>query len=182
VILLRQGDTSARIGALSPNRKVPALIDGEVVVFESIAILEYLAERAPQLWPEAPAARAHARSIAAEMHAGFAALRSRCPMNLKRRPAPLDLDAEVKANVERIVALWADCRARFGAGGAFLFGRFTNADAMYAPVVARFLSYQVPVPADAKAYMEAVTATPMWQEWLRGAMAETAAIDDYDRL
>jgi glutathione S-transferase len=182
VIYLRHDDTSARIRAVSPNGKVPALIDGETVVFESIAILDYLAERAPELWPSQPAPRAHARSISAEMHAGFQALRSRCPMNLKRKPAPLAIGPEVEADVRRIVTLWADCRERFGAGGEFLFGRFTNADAMYAPVVNRFEAYAIPVPAEARRYMAAVQATPMWQEWHRGAMAETEAIHAYDTL
>lgn len=182
VVFLRQPDTASRIKALSPNGKVPALIDGPTVVFESIAILEYLAERVPTLWPEDAGARAQARSISAEMHAGFAALRSRCPMTLKREPAPVALGDDVKANVARLVEIIGGTRERFGAGGAFLFGRFTNADAMLGPVVNRFHVYAIPVPAAVRGYMDAVMATPMWAEWRRGAAAETQAIADIDAV
>lgn len=182
IVPLRQADTSARIFAQSPSGKVPALIDGGLVVFESIAVLEYLAERAPELWPADRAARAHARSICAEMHAGFVPLRNRCGMNMKRKSSPIALDAAVQANVDRIVAIWLDCRARFGEGGAFLFGRFTNADAMYAPVVSRFHTYAVPVPPVARAYMDAVMATPAWREWEAAGLAETQVIADIDEI
>jgi glutathione S-transferase len=180
VIWLRQADTKERTRALSPNAKVPALIDGPVVAFESIAILEYLAERAPSLWPDEAAARAYARSACAEMHAGFAALRNRCPMNIKRAPASIALADDVKADLERIISLLTTCRERFGAGGAFLFGRFTNADAMFAPVVSRFHAYDIPAPRDVRAYMDEVMATPMWREWERGALAETRVIGPID--
>ena len=176
VIWLRQADTKERIRALSPNAKVPTLIDGPVVVFESISILEYLAELAPSLWPEEPAARAYARSVCAEMHAGFAALRNRCPMDIERAPASIALADDVKADVERIISLLTTCRARFGSGGAFLFGRFTNADAMYAPVVSRFHTYDIPVPGVVRAYMDEVMATPMWREWEGDALAEKHVI------
>ena len=182
VVWLRQPDTGAHIRALAPNGKVPALIDGPVVVFESIAILEYLAERTPTLWPESAAARAHARSVSAEMHSGFAALRSHCPVNIKRAPSPIALPEPVMADITRIVFLLTDCRARFGAGGAFLFGRFTNADAMYAPVVNRFHAYAIPVPDIVRTYMNAVMATTMWKEWARDALAETQAIDAIDAV
>jgi glutathione S-transferase len=182
VIWLRQPDTKERMRALSPNAKVPALIDGPVVVFESISILEYLAERAPTLWPDDAAARAHARSICAEMHAGFAALRTRCPMNIKRAPARIALADEVEADVERIIASLTTCRARFGGGGAFLFGGFTNADAMYAPVVNRFHAYDIPAPPVMRTYMEAMMATPMWQEWQRQALAEPHVIGPIDAV
>lgn len=181
-IWLRQPDTSARITAQSPNGKVPALIDGDVVVFESIAVLEYLAERAPELWPSERAARAHARSISAEMHAGFVPLRNRCAMNMRRKPAPIALAPDVEANIARIVAMWTDCRARFGEGGDFLFGRFTNADAMYAPVVSRFITYAVAVPPAARAYMDGVMATPAWQEWEEIALAESEGIAYIDEI
>lgn len=182
MVWLRQPETPALIRARSPNGRVPALIDGDLVVFESIAVLEYLAELAPGLWPQDRAARAHARSICAEMHAGFVPLRNRCSMNMKRAPAPIALDADVEANVDRIVAMWTDCRTRFGAGGDFLFGAFGNADAMYAPVVSRFHSYGVPVPPGVRAYMDAVMATPAWLEWEAAALAETQAIAETDAI
>jgi glutathione S-transferase len=182
VIWLRQPDTKARMRALSPNAKVPALVDGAVVVFESVSILEYLAERAPSLWPDDAAARAHARSVCAEMHAGFAALRNRCPMNIKRAPAKIALGGEVEADVARIIASLTTCRTRFGSGGAFLFGQFTNADAMYAPVVNRFHAYDIPAPPVLRAYMEAMMATPMWQGWQRGALAESHVIGPIDEV
>ena len=114
------------------------------------------------------------------MHAGFAALRNACPMNIKRPPSPLAVSPDVQADVDRIMAIWTDCRERFGAGGDFLFGRFNNADAMYAPVVNRLHVYALPVPPVARSYMDAVMATPMWQEWEAAARAETHAIADHD--
>lgn len=182
MVWLRQPDTRARILAYGASGKVPLLVDGDVVVFESIAILEYLAEMAPHLWPDEPAARAHARSIVAEMHASFAPLRRRCAMSTKRRPSPIALDAEVQADIDRIVRIWTETRARFGAGGPFLFGRFGNADAMYAPVVSRFHVYAIAVPPEARAYMDAVMAHPAWLEWHRGAAGETMAIEDIDAI
>lgn len=182
IVWLDQAGTAAAIGAISPNGRVPALIDGDLVICESIAILEYLAEQAPGLWPADRAARAHARSICAEMHAGFAALRNRCSMNIKRRPAPIALDADVRADVARIVAIWADTRARHGAGGPFLFGTFTNADAMFAPVVSRFHAYAIPVTPAARAYMDAVMAFPAWKEWEAAALDEGHAIARTDAI
>jgi len=123
--------------ARSPAGKVPILQDGDVTVWESLAILEYVAEKFPDagLWPRDAAARAHARAIASEMHAGFVPLRRQCPMNMWRPVKKLELSAETAANVPRIDAMWSGCRARFGHDGPFLFGRFSAADAMYAPVV-----------------------------------------------
>src|SRR6202035_2794343 len=127
--------STARILAKSPSGKVPALVDGPVQVWESLAILEYLAETVPgaMLWPHDKAARAHARTISNEMHAGFLPLRRQCPMNMRRPVKKRALDAEAQQNVARIDAIWRECRARFGGGGAFLLGAFTAADAMYAP-------------------------------------------------
>jgi glutathione S-transferase len=166
---------AARVGRISGTGKVPVLLDGAVHVWESLAILEYLAEKFPaaKLWPEDPAARAHARAIAAEMHAGFLPLRRHCPMNVGRPPKKLELTVEAAANVQRIDAMWRDCRARFGKGGPFLFGSFGAADAMYAPVVSRFHTYAVEVGASARAYMDAVMALPAWREWQAGALRET---------
>jgi glutathione S-transferase len=168
-------DFKQRVGEVSGTGKVPALIDGDIQVWESLAILEYLAERFPDagLWPRDVAARAHARAVANEMHAGFTALRGHLPMNLSRPVIKRALTPDVEANVRRIEALWADCRSRFGSGGPFLFGGFGAADAMYAPVVARFRTYGVGVGETPKAYMDAVTALPAWKEWQAAALKET---------
>jgi len=174
VIPLNAPDFKERLLRISGTGKVPTLIDGEVRVWESLAILEYLAETIPAagLWPADRAARAYARAIASEMHAGFVPLRRQCPMNLWRPVKKLALDAYAAADVRRIDAMWADCRARFGAAGPFLFGAFTAADAMYAPVVSRFYTYAVEVGAASRAYMDAVMALPAWQEWRAAALKE----------
>lgn len=174
VISLDAADFKARVGTISGTGKVPALADGGVKVWESLAILEYLDEKFPhaRLWPAEAAARAHARAIAAEMHAGFVPLRRHLPMNMWRPVILRDLTPEVQANVRRIEAMWTDCRTRFGAAGAFLFGGFGAADAMYAPVVSRFHTYGVEVAPAARAYMDAVMALPAWREWRTAALAE----------
>jgi glutathione S-transferase len=174
VIPLNAPDFKARVGQISGSGKVPALADGDVHVWESLAILEYLAEKFPgaRLWPADRAARAHARAIASEMHAGFLPLRQACPMNMWRPVKKRDLDGDVLANVRRIDALWADCRARFGSGGPFLFGAFGAADAMYAPVVSRLHTYAVEVGSAARDYMAAVMALPAWAEWKGAALKE----------
>ena len=171
------------VGATSGNAKVPLLIDGAIHVWESLAILEYLAERFPAagLWPADAAARAHARAIASEMHAGFAALRSHLPMNIARKVIARPLTPDVAANLARIEAMWADCRARHG--GPFLFGaRFGAADAMYAPLVSRFHTYDVAVAPATRAYMEAVMALPAWRQWAAAAVEEpwVVAEDEVD--
>ncbi len=175
VISLDAADFKARVGAVSGTGKVPVLIDGDVRVWESLAILEYLAEKFPDagLWPADVAARAHARTIANEMHGGFLPLRRHLPMNMWRPVIKRDLTAEADANVRRIEAMWADCRARLGQGGPFLFGRYGAADAMYAPVVARLHTYGVDVGAGTRAYMDAVMALPAWREWHAAALKET---------
>ena len=159
---------------VSGSGKVPTLIDGEIKVWESLAILEYLADKFPDrnLWPADTAARAHARAVSSEMHAGFQALRSACAMNMWRPVMKRELKPDVASNVARIDALWSDCRARFGKGGPFLFGKFGAADAMYAPVVSRFHTYGIDVGAAARAYMEAVMALPAWAEWKAAAVKE----------
>ena len=174
VISLDASDFKARVGQISATGKVPALADGQTQVWESLAILEYLAEKFPQagLWPAEPVARAHARSIAAEMHAGFLPLRRHYPMNIwrpvrRREPVP-----EVVEHISRIDAMWTDCRTRFGQAGPFLFGAFGAADAMYAPVVSRFHTYDVDVGPVARAYMEAVLGLPAWAEWSAAAKQE----------
>ena len=174
VISLSATDFKTRLSKVSGTGKVPALVDGDVHVWESLAILEYLAEQYPHagLWPADAAPRALARAIAAEMHAGFSALRRHLPMNMWRPVRPRQLTPEVKANVRRVEEIWIDCRARYGTGGPFLFGPFGAADAMYAPVVARFHTYAVEVAEAARKYMDAVTALPAWVEWRAAALAE----------
>src|SRR5712671_7527527 len=164
--------------ALSPAGKVPILQDGDVTVWESLAILEYVAEKFPDagLWPRDAAARAHARTIASEMHAGFVPLRRQCPMNMWRPVKKLELSPETAANVARIDAMWSDCRARFGNGGPFLFGGFGAADAMYAPVVSRFHTYEVDLPAACRAYSDTVLALPALREWIAAAERERESL------
>jgi glutathione S-transferase len=174
VISLDAKDFKAQVTKVSGTGKVPALADGGVHVWESLAILEYLAEKFPQahLWPADPPARAQARAIAAEMHAGFVPLRRELPMNMWRPVKPRQLTPEAAANVARIDAMWTDCRNRFGAGGPFLFGAFGAADAMYAPVVSRFHTYGVTVGPVSRAYMDAVMALPAFAEWRAAALRE----------
>lgn len=176
VLPLYQPGSREQVLKYSPTGKVPVLIDGDIAIWESLAILEYLADRYPQakLWPADVAARAHARAISSEMHAGFVDLRSHCPMNMRRdRSRKRELTPGVQANVDRIDALWRDARARFGKGGPFLFGAFSNADAMYAPVVSRFASYAIPVSDASRTYMDAVMALPAWKEWEEAGRVET---------
>jgi glutathione S-transferase len=174
VIPLYEPGSREQILKYSPAGKVPVLIDGDAIIWESLAILEYLADKFPaaHLWPADAKARGHARAVASEMHAGFQALRRNCPMNLWLPPKPRPQGDEVMADVARIEALWSDCRVRFGGGGSFLFGTFGAADAMYAPVVARFHSFGIPVGAGVRAYMDAVMALPAWAEWRAAAMQE----------
>jgi glutathione S-transferase len=174
VISLDGKDFKQRVTRISGTGKVPALADGQVQIWESLAILEYLAEKFPdaRLWPAEPAARAHARAIAAEMHAGFVPLRRALPMNMWRPVMRRELAPDVQSNVRRIEAMWTDCRTRHGADGPFLFGSFGAADAMYAPVVSRFHTYDVEVNAVARGYMAAVMALPAWGEWRAAALRE----------
>ena len=180
VISLGDPDFRARVMLHSPAGKVPVLIDDGVVVWDSLAIVEYVGEKFAdaQVWPRSPVARAHARAICAEMHAGFAPLRTTFPMNCNARFAPALLSRPVRRDVERIVALWTDCRARFGGDGAFLFGGFSAADAFFAPVTRRFVTYGVALPPVAAAYVAAVDALPSMQQWLSDARSETTFLDD----
>ncbi len=161
---------------------MPALIDGGVTVWDSLAIIEYLNEKFPdkKLWPQDGAARALARSVSAEMHSSFQGLRSECGMNVRRKPGKRDLSEQAVADIARVQQIWADCRARYGKGGPFLFGAFTAADAMYAPVVSRFLSYAIDVTPATRAYMDAVTALPAWAEWTEAARAESWVIEKFE--
>jgi glutathione S-transferase len=174
VVSLEATDFKERIVKMSGAGKVPVLLDGDVRIWESLAILEYLSEKFPAtgLWPCDAAARGHARAIAAEMHAGFQPLRRQLPMNMWRPVLPRRLEPDALSDVARIEAIWSECRARFGAGGSFLYGGFGAADAMYAPVVSRFHTYAVDVGTVARDYMRAVMALPAWTEWRDAAMRE----------
>lgn len=171
-------DWKRQIKAHNPAGKVPALVDGEIQVWESLAIMDYVADLRPDLaiWPRDRAARALARSIAAEMHAGFSALRSACPVHLGKIFAPRDRGPKVAADVARVTAIWNDARSRFGAkdagGGPFLFGSFTAADAMYAPVCTRLRSYSIAVDPVSEAYCDAIYAHPAFVEWREAAIQE----------
>jgi glutathione S-transferase len=181
-VRLRRPESKAEILKHSPSGLVPTLIDGELAVWDSLAILEYLAEQhaEAQLWPAGRAARATARSVSAEMHAGFSALRQHCSMELLARAPQASLPPEVEADIRRIIQLWRDCRTRYGSGGPFLFSAFSAADAMYAPVASRFRTY-VPDLArygddgTAQSYVEAIFAMPEMEAWAEGARAELAA-------
>jgi glutathione S-transferase len=180
-VKLRRPDTPAQILRYSPSGRVPTLIVAGLAIWDSLAILEYLAEAHPEakLWPEPREARALARSVAAEMHSGFAALREHCPMELLARLSMATLPDPVAADVRRIVASWGDCRRRYGGAGPFLFGAFSAADAMYAPVASRFRTYLpdlAPYGDDgvAQAYVDALFALPAMAEWDAGARRETA--------
>ena len=171
-VRLRESGTKAEIYKYSPSGKVPCLIDGDTVVWESLAICEYLAETAPALWPADRRARAEARSVCAEMHSGFGPLRQSMPMQIDALKPYDERRADVKADIARIVAIWESCRARFADGGPFLFGAFSIADAMFAPVVWRFVTYVVELPAASREWVDMMCALPAMQEWRAAALAE----------
>ncbi len=175
----REGDEFAPSGG-----KVPILWDGDdVVVWDSLAIVEYLDDKTGGTrgyWPSDAAARAMARSMAAEMHASFAALRRNHSMNIRRINQPGPLLPEVETDVARILQLWAEARARFGGEGEFLFGDWGAADMMFAPVVTRFITYGMPMPRFALPYMQSVIAHPHMQEWIGGAQAEEWVIEKFE--
>jgi glutathione S-transferase len=181
VIPLYRAESKDALLARSPAGKVPVLEHGERVVWDSLAIMEYLAETFPAagLWPEDPAARALARSIAAEMHAGFAALRRGMPMDLREHLPGRGRSDAVDADIERVTAIWRDCRARFGGRGPFLFGAFSAADAMYAPVATRFRTYGVALDPICQAYADAVLALPAFLQWQAAAQQEPWVITSY---
>lgn len=177
MIALRRPDTAQNIRARVPSGRIPALVDGGLMVWDSLAIAEYVAERKPEagLWPADPAARAVARAVTAEMHSGFASLRRTMPMDLKADHPGQGMTPETAADIDRIAVLWTDCRARFGAGGPYLFGtRFGIADAFYAPVATRFATYAVDLPAEAAAVRDALLTYPPMQEWRAAAQHEAA--------
>jgi glutathione S-transferase len=173
-----------RILSFTHSGKVPALIDGDVTIWDSLAIIEYLAERFPDanLWPKDRARRAHARSISAEMHSGFAALRNECGMNLHRPVGAIALSEQARTDIARVEQIWTECRERYGKSGPFLFGSFGGADAMFAPVVHRFRTYAIAVAPQAQGYMETMLSLPAFQEWTRAGLAETLIIEKFETV
>ncbi|KLE34036.1 glutathione S-transferase family protein [Aurantiacibacter luteus] len=169
-------------GEFQPSAgKVPVLWDGDTVVWDSLAMLEYLADKVgrDRFWPKADEARGMARAMVAEMHSSFLPLRRNCPMNIRARLA-VELQDATKADIVRILGLWAEARARFGKGGPYLFGTFSAADIFYAPVVARFVTYGIGVPGFAQAYMEAIWDHEWMQTWIAGALAEEWTISQFE--
>jgi glutathione S-transferase len=179
VIPLRQHGTSEAVAQVSPSGQVPVLKDGDLLIHDSLAICEYLAERLPEahLWPHEPAARALARAAAAEMHSGFGSLRGECPMELTLEPREHQLSEATHQDIRRIVALWSQLREHFAGAGEFLVGPWSIADAFFTPVATRFHTYGVRLSdfgdrGAAAAYAGALLATPEYQAWLEGARAE----------
>ena len=184
VIPLDLPSTRKAILKYAPTGKCPSLHDGDIHVWDTMAITEYVAEKYPAkpIWPKAKAARAHARAISAEMHSGFQALRGQCPMNFRRPVKALALSPESAADAARIDAAWQDARKGFGAKGDFLYGAFSAADAMYAPVVNRFHVYDVKVGRASRAYMAAMMALPAWKAWEKDVAEEPWHIAKYDAI
>jgi len=183
VIPLDQPTTRETILKYSPSGRLPVLKHGDLSVWESLAIAEYLAEAFPtfNLWPKDQAARILARAVSAEMHAGFAALRQHLPTNIRSSFHDREITPEVQADINRIMAIWRDCRMQYGeASGEFLFGGFTIADAMFAPVVTRFRTYRIELEREAQAYCDAVMALPAMQEWVAAARNEPMIIEKYE--
>ncbi|MBL6932757.1 MAG: glutathione S-transferase family protein [Rhodospirillales bacterium] len=174
LILLFDDDWKANIAKVSPSARVPVLCDGDLTIWETMAILEYLAERHPDkgLWPEDSTARAIARAVSNEMHAGFTALRNNMPMNIRKSHPGRGRGEGVAEDIARICQIWNDCRARFGDGGPFLFGKFSIADAMFAPVVSRFTTFVVELDEVSATYRDAVQALPEMIEWSDAGRAE----------
>ncbi len=184
LILIRRADSAAKIGRYSPAGRVPVLKDGRAAVWESLAICEHLAEKFPskRLWPSDPSAKAEARSVSHEMHAGFAALRQNLPCHFLARYQGFKVPADAQADIDRVLGIWKSARRKWGRGGPFLFGRFSVADAMYAPVVFRFLADGVRTDAVSRAYMKAVESLPASREWVAAARAEKAVIPAYENI
>lgn len=177
-IWLRKPDTKTKILAVSPSGFVPALIEGDLIIWDSLAICEYVAETAAdaRLWPQDPAARAVARAVSAEMHASFSSLRAECPMDIRLRLKDHRLSEKAQADATRVQAIWRDCRARFGAGGPYLFGSFSIADCFYAPVATRFVTYGLAMDEIARAYTAAIYSNVHFQTWAQQAAQESETI------
>ncbi len=182
VIDMYRDDTKERMLAFGPTGKVPVIKRGDITVWESLAIIETIAEWFPEkaVWPSDAAARAHARAACSEMHAGFTALRSNCPMNLTARFKPREWDDDFMADVTRLDNLWSEAMEQFGQGGPFLYGGFSAADCMYAPVVSRLDTYQIPVSNRMRTYMDAVLAHPAFLQWKEEAFGEPWFLGHYE--
>ncbi len=186
MLKFHSADWSRELPRLSPSGQVPVLWDGEVgsaksiCVWDSTAIMEYIAELFPHhhIWPEDKAARANARSIVAEMHAGFRALRTSMPMNIRASHVGLGMNAETQKNIMRIEEIWREARAKYAKGGAYLFGEFSAADAMYAPIVMRFMTYEPQLSNDTLAYCDAVRQHPAVAAWMKASNAETEFVEE----
>ncbi|RFA27752.1 glutathione S-transferase [Alkalilimnicola ehrlichii] len=176
---LHAEDSEQQVRRYSPTGKVPVLQHGDLTIWDSLAIAEYLAEQFPQLkgWPEDATARAVARSVSAEMHSEFAALRQELPMNCRVQLKDYPLSEDVQRDIDRICEIWRDCRARFGGGGPWLFGEFSVADAMFAPVALRFMSYGVALGEFEAAYRDQILAMPEIQEWIEAGREEYEVIE-----
>ena len=171
-----------RILDVTKSGKVPALVDGDVTIWDSLAIIEYAAECFPEanLWPQDRGARAHARSISSEMHSGFAALRNECGMNLHRPVEAKILSEAAQADIARVKQIWTDCRQRYASRGPFLFGSFSGADAMYAPVIHRFRTYAIDVTPPVRQYMDAMQSQTAFRQWTNEALVETVVIEKFE--
>lgn len=183
IIPLYTGDADKqRILAYSKAGKVPVLVDGAITVWDSLAIIEYAAERFPdaKLWPADVAARAHARSVSAEMHSGFMPLRNECGMNIHRPVGAKALSDDARANIARIQDIWTECRTRYSKDGPYLFGHFSGADAMFAPVIHRFRTYAIEVSGAAADYMAAMEKLPAFAAWTEAALQESWLIERFD--
>ena len=178
-ILLDVDSTAEELAAVSPCRKVPVLQLGDLTVWDTMAIAETIAERFPEknLWPEDADARAHARSISAEMHSGFPVLREQMPMNCRAMGRRVHLPDELTDDIDRVIAIWSECHNRFSGGNGWLYGHFTIADAMYAPVVLRFRTYGINLPDSAMTYPTRVLESDAMQEWLAAAECEVEVIE-----
>jgi glutathione S-transferase len=182
LVYFDEPDYQAQIAALSPSRRVPLLIDGGVKIWDSLAICEYAAEARSYGLPRDGAARARARSVAAEMHSGFQTLRNECPMNVRARNRRVHLTAPLAADIARIDEIWSGCRQAHGTGGGWLFGEFSIADAMFAPVIFRFQSYGAQLSAASQTYMTHALAEPHVREWQEASMAEGHPLPDVDQV
>lgn len=173
--------TRSQLATYSPSGLVPVLITDEGTIWDSLAICEYGAETHQQGWPQPPAIRAQARAVAAEMHSGFMALRSEMPMNCRVRRTGVEPSKACQANIERILSVWQSCRQTYGKGGPWLFGEFSVADAMYAPVASRFITYGVSLPQFAQDYIHTIFENPHMQEWLQAGETESEMIQASER-
>ncbi len=174
-----------QMGEVQPSSgKVPVLWDGDAVIWDSLAIMEYLADKVgrDRFWPKDEAARGMARAMVSEMHSSFAALRTQMPMNVRRQTPLQGVSEETKADIVRILQLWAEARARYGSAGPFLFGTFGAADIFYAPIVSRFLTYGVGVPGFAQSYMQAVWEHDWMREWVSAAENEEWVIEQFEQV